>query len=263
MVKREINISVADGVIDAAIFTPSSIVKTSSYPPVIMFADIGGVRPATEQKAQCIAEMGYSVLLPNIFYRSRKGSVIPLGRCFDEAEVLPTLVDYGRHLTPEALSRDFIGLIDTVRNELEFKPGGIGTVGYCRGGGIAMRLAALYPEAVVAAAGYHSSRLADINDPHSPMLVVDRIAARVYLGHADNDIYLPPEQIAIFDRALAQSGVHFITELYSGYSHGFTTLDAGAYAEKADLLHLKRLQMLFEETLGSKPDQALENLGAH
>lgn len=202
-----------------------------------------------EQKARCISEMGYSVLLPNLFYRSKKGSVVPLGQNFEEAAVLPTLVENGRHLTPEALSRDFVGLIDAVLNEPEFKPGRIGTVGYCRGGGIAMRLAALYPDVVAAAAGYHSSHLADTSDPFSPMLIVDRIAARVYLGHADNDSYLPPEQIALFDRVLAQNGVHFMTELYSGYRHGFTTRDAVAYAEKADILHLKRLQMLFVETL--------------
>jgi len=214
-----------------------------------MFSDIGGMRPATETKAQAVADLGYSVLLPNILYRSGRGQIVPVDRRFDDQDMLTELVECGRLLTPEALSRDFVGLVSAVEREPEFREGRIGTVGYCRGGGIAIRLAALYPDKVAAAAGFHSSNLADPNDPNSPMLVVNQVTALIYLGHADKDDYLPPEQISLFDRVLSENSAHFMTELYRGYRHGFTTLDTDAYSQKADILHLNRLRMVLGEAL--------------
>ncbi len=244
---RAIEIAAADGTIDAYIVTPGS--AEGPLPGVVLFTDIGGLRPCYHEKAQQIADNGYAVLMPNIYYRDASGHVVPEGKSFRDPDVRPTLIEYAGRLTPEAQSRDFAALLGCLDNEAEFADGRIGVVGYCMTGAFALRMAADYPERVAAAAGFHSARLAEADAPNSPVKVVGTIEGRVYLGHADQDALLPPEQIARMDEALAAAGVHFTTELYRGAAHGFTAKDASSYDAVADALHHKRLALLLEETL--------------
>lgn len=244
---RAIDIPAADGTIDAHVFTPGN--AAGPLPAVVLFTDIGGLRPCYHEKAQRIADNGYAVLMPNVYYRDATGAVVPEGKSFRDPDVRPTLLEYAAHLTPEAQARDFAALLDCIDSEAEFADGKVGVVGYCMTGAFALRMAAEYPGRVAAAAGFHSARLADADDPNSAVHVVGTIEGRVYLGHADKDELLPPEQIARLDEALADAGVHFTTELYKGAAHGFTAKDAPSYDATADARHHKRLAMLLEETL--------------
>ena len=244
---RAIDIPAADGTIDAYIVTPDN--AAGPLPAVVLFSDIGGLRPCYHEKAQQIADNGYAVLMPNLYYRDAAGRVVPEGTSFRDPDVRPTLLDYAARLTPEAQARDFRALLSCLDSEAEFAHGEVGVVGYCMTGAFALRMAAQHPDHVAAAAGFHSARLAPDDGPDSPAQVVNAIEARVYFGHADQDALLPPEQIARLDEALARAGVHFTTELYKGAAHGFTAKDAPSYDAAADALHHKRLAMLLEETL--------------
>lgn len=244
---RAIEIPAADGTIDAYVFTPER--TEGPLPAVVLFTDIGGLRPCYHEKAQQMADNGYAVLMPNVYYRSARGTVVPEGKSFRDPDVRPTLFGYAGQLTPEAQSRDFAALLKCIDDEPEFADGKIGVVGYCMTGAFALRMAAEHPDRIAAAAGFHSANLAKADDPNSLVHVVGTIEGRVYLGHADKDELLPPEQIARLDEALAKAGVHFITELYKGAAHGFTAKDAPSYDATADVLHHKRLAVLLEETL--------------
>lgn len=244
---RAIEIPAADGTIDAHIFTPGN--AKGPFPAVILFTDIGGLRPCYHEKAQQIASNGYAVLMPNVYYRDVSGAVVPEGKSFRDPDVRPTLLEYAKHLTPEAQSRDFVALLDGIDNAAEFENGRMAVVGYCMTGAFALRMAAEHPNRVAAAAGFHSARLAEADDPNSPVHVVGNIEGRVYFGHADQDELLTPDQIARMDAALANAGVHFTTELYKGAAHGFTAKDAPSFNATAYELHLKRLALLLEETL--------------
>lgn len=244
---RAIEIPAADGTIDAYVFTPER--TEGPLPAVVLFTDIGGLRPCYHEKAQQVADNGYAVLMPNVYYRSARGTVVPEGKSFRDPDVRPTLFGYAGQLTPEAQSRDFAALLKCLDDEPEFADGKIGVVGYCMTGAFALRMAAKHPDRVAAAAGFHSANLATADDPNSLVHVVGNIEGRVYLGHADKDELLPPDQIARLDEALAKAGVHFTTELYKGAAHGFTAKDAPSYDATADALHHKRLAMLLGEVL--------------
>ena len=150
----------------------------------------------------------------------------------------------------EAKSKeDFAAWLAAIDSEPEFDSSAVGVVGYCMTGAFALRMAAWHPERIRAAAGFHSANLAKADDPNSPVQEVASIQAQVYLGHADGDALLPPDQIARLDEALAGAGVHFCTELYKGAGHGYTAKDAPVYDARADARHFKRLLTLFEEAL--------------
>jgi carboxymethylenebutenolidase len=251
---RAIDARTVDGTMDARIFTPAG--AEAPLPTVILLTDIGGLRASYDGKAQRIADAGYAVLMPNIYYRSARGEVVPPGQSFRDAGLRPTLLDHARLLSPDAMGRDFGALLGVVDAEPEFAAGGVAVVGYCMTGGMALRMAAAHPERVRAAAGFHSARLAPADDPASPASIVGTITGRVFLGHADGDEHLPPDQIARMDEALAAAGVHFATELFRGARHGWTATDAPVYDPAADALHFKRLFTLLEETLGASSGAA-------
>ena len=244
---RPLTIASPEGKIDATVFTPAG--AAGPLPAVVLFTDIGGLRPSYDEKAQTIADRGYAVLLPNIYYRSLAGKAVPEGRSFREPDVMAKLREYAGLLKPEALAKDFAALLAGIDGDEAFAQGGVAAVGYCLTGGFSLRMAAEHPDRIVAAAGFHSAGLAAEGDPASAVTVVGAIKGRVYLGHADKDEHLPADQIGRMDQALAAAGVHFTTELYRGASHGFTAKDAPVYNAAADALHFKRLFTLLEETL--------------
>ncbi|MDA3922153.1 MAG: dienelactone hydrolase family protein [Salinisphaera sp.] len=245
---RALSIQTNDGVMDAHLFTPAN--ANAPLPAVVLFTDIGGLRPCYHDKAQTVADDGYAILMPNIYYRDIAGSPVPEGKSFRDDDVLPKLFELAGKLTPKAQKSDFATLLATIDAEAEFANGPLGVVGYCLTGAFALRMAAAHPDRVAAAAAFHAARLAAEDDDNSPLHIVGDIRGRVYLGHADKDEHLPPEQIARLDGALAAAGVHFTTELYTNARHGYTASDVPAYNEAADARHYKRLTTLFEETLG-------------
>ncbi|PVY77565.1 carboxymethylenebutenolidase [Tamilnaduibacter salinus] len=245
---RAIEIPSADGVIDAHIHTPDN--ATGLLPGVVLFTDIGGLRPCYHEKAQTIADGGYAVLMPNIYYRDSVGRVVPEGRSFRDEDVREILLGYAGKLTPEAQARDFEALLAGIDDETVFADGPLGVTGYCMTGGFALRMAASHPDRIAAAAGFHSARLADTENPDSPVHIVHSIRGQVYLGHADRDELMPPEQVGAMDQALATAGVHFTTELYKGAAHGYTATDAPSYDATADARHYRQLFRLLADALG-------------
>src|ERR671920_430542 len=71
--EKDVLIKTPDGTADAALFTPK---KAGTFPAVLMWPDIMGLRPAFRDMGRRLAGEGYVVLVPNPFYRSKKAPVI-------------------------------------------------------------------------------------------------------------------------------------------------------------------------------------------
>src|SRR3984885_414181 len=68
VVETDVEIKTPDGTCDAAFIHP----KTGSHPGVIIWPDAWGLRPTMREMAKRLAADGYSVLVPNPFYRISK-----------------------------------------------------------------------------------------------------------------------------------------------------------------------------------------------
>jgi len=68
VVETNVEIKTPDGICDAAFIHPA----TGSHPGVIIWTDALGLRPAFREMGKRIAAEGYSVLVPNPFYRAGK-----------------------------------------------------------------------------------------------------------------------------------------------------------------------------------------------
>ena len=234
-----------DGVADAYLTRPDD---GERHPGVLFIMDAYGLRPRIEEMADRIAERGYAVLAPNVFYRAGRSPVIPFPDMTREdarteffEQVRPLMAE----LTPERIAADGAAYLDELAKVAD-EP--VAITGYCMGGRIGWRIAAAYPERVAALGGFHVGGLVTDADD-SPHRSAGSLAAEVYLGHADNDRNMTPEQIAELERALDAAGVRHRSELYRGAAHGYTMADTPAYDESAAERHYSELLALLDRTV--------------
>ncbi|MGH9699622.1 MAG: dienelactone hydrolase family protein [Candidatus Acidiferrales bacterium] len=225
MMEKEISIQTADGTVDGWLYQPE---KTGSWPGVIFLTDIGGIRRAEQEAAQRICALGYSVLLPNIFYRVGKPPLLAYPLKLEDPKTQQRFAELKSSLPPAAVERDASAYVDFLASQPGVREGKFGVVGYCFSGAFAMRMAAARPEKIAAVASFHAGGL--YNDaPDSPHTVLPRMKARLYFGHAVEDRSMPKEAIEKFESALAAWGGKFESETYAGAHHSWTTLDSPVY----------------------------------
>ncbi|KAA0691472.1 dienelactone hydrolase family protein [Neorhizobium sp. P12A] len=244
--KQDIEISAADGTAKASIFRSDiSAEVAEAAPGVILYMDAMGPRDSLYGMAQQLADAGYIVLLPDLFYRF--GAYGPFsGNSFSNeahrAEILKMLHGTSQEMT----KNDTAAFLDVLASAGAQGP--VGTVGYCMGGARALTALASYPDRVASAASFHGGNLAsDAED--SPHRLADKMRGRVYIGVAGVDNSFPPEQSTRLEEALRTSGVDHVIENYVGMAHGWTVPDHGVYNEAGADRHWKRLLTFFDETL--------------
>lgn len=243
-----IEIPTPDGVADALLAVPNG---AGPHPGVLLYMDAFGLRPRLEEMAGRIAAEGYVVLVPNAFYRSGRAPVVDLGDLSvpeNRATIFEKLRPLMAALTPERAMRDATAYLDFLAADERVSARPVGTVGYCMGGALALRTAALAPERVGAVASFHAGRLAT-DAPDSPHRSFGSIRGEVYVAHADHDGSMSPEQQELVERTLTEAGVRHRVELYPGAAHGFTMADTGAYDEAAEQRHWENLLPLLARTL--------------
>ena len=246
MTKRDILIETADGEAKAGVFSPAESGDGRRPPGVILYMDAFGPRPALDGMAERLAESGYIVLVPDLFYRSGDyGPFDPL-TAFSEDASRQQIMGLVHGTTQAMTERDGAAFIDALAREGADGP--IGTVGYCMGGSRALTAAAAYPERVRAAASFHGGNLAG-DAPDSPHLRAGTIGARVYVGTAGVDRSFPPEQSARLALALREAGIDYVIENYVGMAHGWTVPDHGVFDAAGAERHWKRLLTFFAESL--------------
>jgi len=77
--ESDVTIKTPDGTCDAAFIRPT----TGKHPGVLVWTDIFGLRPSMRDIGKRLAGEGYSVLVPNPFYRTQKAPVIDDASKFD------------------------------------------------------------------------------------------------------------------------------------------------------------------------------------
>lgn len=245
MAHQHVNIATDDGICPTDVFTPAD---SGAWPAVVFYMDGLGIRPTVKAMAQRLADAGYVVLLPDLYYRA--GSYEPLDpkKVFASGDARGAIGHLYSTTNPTLVGKDsafYLSYLDT-RSDVAGKK--IGTTGYCMGGAMSLITAATYPDRIAAAASFHGGNLAtEASD--SPHLLVPRIEARVYVAGADQDASYPPEMAERLERALDDAGVDHRCEIYEGALHGWTMADFPVYDDRAAERHWRELFALFATTL--------------
>jgi carboxymethylenebutenolidase len=240
VVEKDVEVKTAHGVADAALYHPPG---KGSWPAVLVWTDIGGLRQAFRDMSRRLAAEGYVVLVPNPYYRSKRAPVMAAG---DDRSVLQTMRAL---LTPEAVEKDaaaYIAFLDAQPQTNRRKK--VGVQGYCMGGPLMMRTAATVANRVGAGASFHGGGLAT-KDPASPHLLAPKIKAQLLFAVAENDDARDPAAKETLREALAVARVPAKIEVYQGTNHGWCVRGSQAYNEPAAEKAWAELLALYKRAL--------------
>jgi carboxymethylenebutenolidase len=240
MSEQAIEFKTNDGVVDGYYYAAAA----GSGPGVLFLTDIRGVRPATREMAGRLANAGFSVLLPNVYYRTRKPPVFDFPFQFGEPQTMQRFAELVTPLSPEALERDAATFTAELQKLPGVRAGNMAAVGHCFTGAVALRYAAACPERIAAVASFHGGGLVT-EGPASPHAVLPRVRASLYFAHAEHDLLMPADAIRTLEAALTAWGGKYESETYAGARHGWTGLDSPSYDKlAAERAHAKLLELL-------------------
>jgi len=223
IVETDVEITTPDGTCDAAFIHP----KSGAHPGVLIWPDAFGLRPSMREMGRRMAAEGYSVLVPNPFYRISKApftdaSHFNFQNPDDMAKLRPLMASVNAPGNGEKDAIAYVGFLDAQKEVDRTKK--IGTQGYCMGGPLVMRTSATLPDRIGAGASFHGGGLVT-DKPDSPHLLAPKIKARMYIGIAASDDARQPDAKDKLKEAFASANVAAEVEVYAGTQHGWCVPD--------------------------------------
>ena len=225
VVETDVEIKTPDGTCDAAFIHP----KSGSHPGVLIWPDAFGLRPSMREMAKRLAAEGYSVLVPNPFYRVGKApfytDASTVNFQTERPKIGPLMASVNASGNAEKDAVAYIAFLDAQKQVNKSKK--IGTQGYCMGGALVVRTCATVPDRVGAGASFHGGGLVT-DKPDSPHLLAPKIKAHMYFGIASNDDMTQPDAKVKLKEAFPNAEI----EVYSESMHGWCVPDMPAGAGK-------------------------------
>lgn len=243
MIEKSLQIAAADGVADAILYAPGE----DRYPGLLFYTDIFGIRPANQGMARRVAEQGYAVLMPNVFYRYGRPPFAPNFKA-GEPDSMKILHDLFASLTGAMMEKDAPLYVNALLDRPEVSGGKIAAVGYCFTGAMALRTAAVAADKVAAAASFHGGQLVT-EAPDSPHSRIPQVKGELYFGHAVEDNSMPPAAVEKLNDTLKAWGGQYQSEVYEGARHGWTVPGRDVYDEKQAERHYAKLFDLLKRNL--------------
>lgn len=191
---------------------------------IVILQEIFGVTEQLKGVARAYAADGYTVAIPALFDRQERNAVIPFDKgpkgrdLMLAADLDQTMTDIGAAV--EALAVDGLK---------------VGVIGFCWGGGLALRAAQVLP--VAASVAFYGTRLKQY---------LDRPLQAPFMGHfGTKDDHTPPELIAETQAYLPDITVH----MYEA-GHAFANDARPSYVDAAAKQAHERTKAFFADHLG-------------
>jgi carboxymethylenebutenolidase len=213
------------GTMDAFFVHPAK----GKHPAVIMWPDIASLRDAFKVMARRLAGAGYSVIVPNPFYRDTPAPQFADFDAFRKDNGFQKVGPWMAHNTPEAVaetSKAVIAWLDK-QPSVDTKKG-VGVQGYCMSGTWTVRTAAAVPGRVRAGAGFHPGNGWDGDGADTPLKLFAQSKASHLLALAQNDDKQKPEVKDQIKKAADAAGRPATVEVYHA-DHGWTVPDSPVY----------------------------------
>lgn len=229
VVETDVVVPTPDGKADAALFHPAG---KGSWPAVLMWPDILGLRPVFREMGRRLAAAGYTVLVPNPFYRTKRAPVFTGPIDFNNADDRKKLFAFKDTLTDARVDADakaFIAFLDQQKATNRRKAAGV--QGYCFSGPFAFHTGAVRADRIRAVATFHGGGLVT-KDATSPHLLIPKTRASFLVAIARNDDKSQPEAKDVLKSTFAAAKRPAIVEVYPA-DHGWCVAGGGTYNEAA------------------------------
>ncbi|NNH27855.1 dienelactone hydrolase family protein [Acinetobacter terrestris] len=215
-------------------------------PGIVLCQEIFGVNAVMREKADFLAEEGYTVLVPDLFWRTESG--IELGYNDEDFQKAFTLYqNFNENLGVE----DIQTTLDTLKSLKECDQDvGLGVVGYCLGGKLAYLAACRIPE-VACAVGYYGVGIENHLDE------AKKIQGKLVLHMAEQDQFCPAGvRHQIIQALSAYKNVQ--SYVYNNVDHAFARPHGTHYHKPSALIAHERTVTALRKQVG--PDYDLEAL---
>lgn len=231
MTSSRIAVPTPDGEMPAHLWLPAS----GSGPGILLLQEIFGISPYIERRAQDLADLGYVVVAPEIWWRQGVSRVPEGPDAMDVAFGLLSEVDWA------AAVGDSVATLDVLRGREEVS-GGVGVMGFCFGGGLAFDVAARTP--VDALVSYYGSALPDLlgvvdADPRVTVVGPGAVSAASLHQFGMTDQFLTRPVVEEI-RALLEPLPNVTWYGYETADHAFDNADFFLYDEDASVLAWER-----------------------
>jgi carboxymethylenebutenolidase len=176
-----------------------------SGPGVVVIQEWWGLVPHIQEVCDRFAAEGFVALAPDLYH----GETASLGEP-DEAGKLMMALNL------DQAARDMGAAVDLLLAHDAVTGAGVGVVGFCMGGGLALVLATQRPDAVVACVPFYGILPWESVDPDWSALEAP------VLGHfAEQDGMFPPDQVAELQATLRSLGKTAELVVHPGVDHAF------------------------------------------
>ncbi len=245
VVETDVTIQTLDGNADAALYHPAA---QGTWPAVLIWTDILGLRPVFREMGKRLSAEGYVVLVPNPFYRSRKAPVVDGAFDFSKPEDRAKVMGLRQAMTDAGIDKDavaFAAFLDAQPQTNRRRK--MGVQGYCMGGPLSFRTAAAVPGRIGAVATFHGGGLVTA-DAASPHLLIPKTKATYLIDIARNDDAKQPEAKDTLKAAFAAAHRPATVEVYPA-DHGWCVAGSRPYDEAQAERAWKGLIALYKANL--------------
>jgi dienelactone hydrolase len=213
--------------------------QPNARPGVLIVHQWKGITDYEKKRAALIAELGYTVLVADIYGKGVRA---------DNPKDAAVLA--GKYKSDRALLRARVqAALETLRKNPHVNPTSMAAIGYCFGGTTVLELARSGAD-VQGVVSFHGG----LSTPTPAE--AKKVRAKVLALHGADDPFVPPAEVAAFEKEMRDAGVDWQLVSYGGAVHSFTDWNAGndnskgaAYNEKADQRSWEAMKAFFAETL--------------
>jgi len=246
MLEQTLDIATGDGAMETFLVRPE---RGGLHPAVLFLMDAPGIREELRDMARRLATVGYTVLLPNLYYRAGRDTVYGPDVLIEGSAEHTRMRAVRTRMTIPPVMQDVGAMLAFLDDTAYAKPGPVGCHGYCMSGPYALAAAAHYPARIGAAASFYGTWL--VSDAvESPHLTFAKSGAELYIACAEHDTLAPLPMVAELRRHFEQSGAKGEIEIYPGAHHGFAFPGRRVYDQAAAERHWERLIALYRRRLG-------------
>lgn len=233
---REVTIASHDGQSFSAYL---AVPAAGHGPGLVLCQEIFGINDFMRRTAQALAEEGYVVLAPDLFWRQQPGIQLT-----DGPADMPRAFELYQRFDVELGVKDIASTLAALR-ALPEQQGGAGVLGYCLGGKLAY-LAACRTDADVAI-GYYGVGIEDSLEEAA------NLRGRLVLHIAEQDGFCPPPAR---QRILEALGGKANVELYvyPGMDHAFARTGGAHYDKPSALMAHQRSMAALQRVIGPQFD---------
>lgn len=233
-IEQTVMISTPDGEMPACLYTPT---ESSRQPAVLLLMEAFGLTPHIRDIAARIANEGYVVLAPDLYYRELPNNKFG----YDEVEPAMAMMwqlDFGK-----PMEEDIEAALAYVKSRPNVSPDKVGMTGFCLGGGLTFLTACKLSDAIAAAAPFYGMVLDEWLD------AVTNITVPVYLFFGGVDQFIPLERIQQIDSRFKELGKEYALKVYPDADHGFFCHERSSYNRLADEDSWRELMLFFRKHL--------------